>query len=268
MTCAVRPTLFDSHLHIIDPRFPLIPNQGYLPPPFTVEAYRARTAAFDLAGGAVVSGSFQGFDQTYLLEALDRLGPDFVGVTQLPATVSDQEVLALDAAGIRAVRFNLRRGGSERLDRLEDLSRRVYDLAGWHVELYVDSQDLPDLEPRLLNLPKLSIDHLGLSGAGLAALLRLVERGARVKATGFGRTDMDVRETLRVISAANPAALMFGTDLPSTRAPRPFEDADLALVLDTLGQELGNRVLLDNAVAFYRTRQAGITPRTEDSPTA
>ena len=35
-------------------------------------------------GGAVVSGSFQGFDQSYLLDALDQLGPSFVGVTQLP----------------------------------------------------------------------------------------------------------------------------------------------------------------------------------------
>src|SRR5579864_5054221 len=136
-----QPTFFDSHMHIIDPRFPLIPNQGYVPAPFTVADYRARTAAFDVAGGAVVSGSFQGFDQTYLVEALRRLGPTFVGVTQLPATVSDEEVLALDAAGVRAVRFNARRGGSESLEHLEDLGRRVHDLAGWHVELYVDSRD-------------------------------------------------------------------------------------------------------------------------------
>src|SRR6185437_7871320 len=258
MSSTIRPRLFDSHLHIIDPRFPLIPNQGYVPDPFTVAEYRARTAAFDVAGGTVVSGSFQGFDQTYLLEVLRRLGPAFVGVTLLPATVSDAEVLALDAAGVRAVRFNTRRGGSESLDHLEDLGHRVHDLAGWHIELYVDSGDLPDLEPRLLRLPKVSIDHLGLSRLGFATLLRLVERGVRVKATGFGRVDMDVPEALRAINAANPAALLFGTDLPSTRAPRPFEDADVSLILDTLGQELGNRVLLENGVAFYRPGQASI----------
>jgi len=42
--------VFDTHLHIVDPRFPLVPNQGYLPDPFTVADYRARFAA---AGGAV-----------------------------------------------------------------------------------------------------------------------------------------------------------------------------------------------------------------------
>jgi len=247
-----RYRFFDSHLHIIDPRFPLTPNQGYLPAPFTVADYRARTAAYDVVGGAVVSGSFQGFDQTYLLDALGRLGPGFVGVTQLPATVSDQEVLTLDAAGVRAVRWNVRRGGSESLDRLEELAWRVFDLAGWHVELYVDARDLVDLEARVLGLPRVSIDHLGLSRDGFAVLLRLAERGVRVKATGFGRGDLDVPLALRALYAANPEVLVFGTDLPSTRAPRPFADTDVALVLETLGERLGARVLCDNAVSFYR----------------
>ena len=77
-----------------------------------------------VVGGAVVSGSFQGFDQSYLLDALDQLGPSFVGVTQLPPSVTDEEVLALDAAGVRAVRFTLARGGS--LD--VELALRVYEL--------------------------------------------------------------------------------------------------------------------------------------------
>jgi hypothetical protein len=32
-------------------------------------------------------------------------------------------------------------------------------------ELYVDSRDLVELEPRLRALPRISIDHLGLSQA-------------------------------------------------------------------------------------------------------
>ena len=57
--------VFDAHLHIIDPRFPLVASQGYVPEPFTVEDYRTRTAGLGITGGAVVSGSFQGFDQSY-----------------------------------------------------------------------------------------------------------------------------------------------------------------------------------------------------------
>jgi predicted TIM-barrel fold metal-dependent hydrolase len=252
-----RPPVFDAHLHIVDPRFPLVANRGYVPEPFTVADYRARTRDLGVVGGAVVSGSFQAFDQGYLLDALRRLGPGFAGVTQLPADVGDAEVLALDAAGVRGVRFNLRRGGSAPAADVERLGRRVAALAGWHVELYVDARDLPALQPRLRGIPRLSVDHLGLSPEGLPALLALVERGARVKASGFGRGDLDVPAALRAIAAADPGALMFGTDLPSTRAPRPFGDADLALVLDTLGEELGRRAVHDNAAAFYGRTEAG-----------
>ena len=50
--------IFDSHFHVIDPRFPLTPNHGYLPDAFTVEEYKERTADLPIVGGAVVSGSF------------------------------------------------------------------------------------------------------------------------------------------------------------------------------------------------------------------
>jgi predicted TIM-barrel fold metal-dependent hydrolase len=128
----------------------------------------------------------------------------------------------------------------------------VYEVAGWHAELYVDSRDLPDLFETLAALPAVCIDHLGLSKAGFPTLLRLVERGARIKATGFGRVDFDVKEALCAICAANPGALLFGTDLPSTRAPRPYSDDDLLLVWDVLGEDLAKKILHDNAVAFYR----------------
>jgi len=175
-----RRRVFDSHFHIIDPRFPLTPNKGYLPQPFTVPDYLDRMAPLDLAGGAVVSASFQGSDQSYLLDALDRLGPRFVGVTQVPASVTDHDVMKLHANGVRAVRFNLYRGGSESVEQLGRLASRVHDLAGWHVELYADSKDLPHLEPRLAALPRIVIDHLGMTREGYPPLLRLVERGARV----------------------------------------------------------------------------------------
>lgn len=247
--------VFDCHFHIIDRRFPLVPNQGYLPEDFTSEDYLARTQNYNLAGGAVVSGSFQAFDQTYLLDALQKLGPRFVGVTQLPASVSDKEILELNKAGVRAVRFNLKRGGSETIENLESMARRVYELAGWHVELYVDAQELPGLYRTLTSLPAVSIDHLGLSKEGFTVLLKLVERGVHVKATGFGRVDFEVKSALKDIYAANPEALMFGTDLPSTRAIRPYADEDLLLVIETLGETSAEKVFYENAVEFYRPEE-------------
>ncbi len=248
--------VFDAHFHIIDPRHPLVPNQGYLPDEFTCADYLERMKPYDLAGGAIVSGSFQAFDQGYLLAALEKLGERFVGVTQLPAGVTDAELRRLDAAGVRALRFNLRRGGSEDVRELDRMARRVHELVGWHVELYVDSRELPALFGTLAALPALGIDHLGLSGEGLPTLVKLAERGVRVKATGFGRVDFDVPTALRTIDAANPHALMFGTDLPSTRAPRPYLDSDFTLLIDALGMEAARRALHLNALDFYRPRSS------------
>lgn len=244
--------IFDAHCHIIDPRFPLVANNGFVPAPFSTDDYLAAVAPLGVQGGAVVSGSFQAFDQRYLLAALERLGPQFVGVTQVPAEIGDTELLQLDAAGVRAVRFNLKRGGSEQADQLERMARRVHELAGWHVELYVDSRELGELHSLLVRLPAVSIDHLGLSREGLPQVLQLAEAGVRIKACGFGRVDFDVAAALRDIEAANPHALMFGSDLPSTRAPRPFAASDLELIDATLGSEAAERVLWRNAWAFYR----------------
>jgi predicted TIM-barrel fold metal-dependent hydrolase len=121
--------------------------------------------------------------------------------------------------------------------------------------LYIDARDLGELQATLLRLPAVSIDHLGLSAQGLPTLLKLAERGVRVKATGFGRVDFDVKSALRQIAAANPSSLMFGTDLPSTRAPRPYLDEDLLTLFDALGEDLARKALLDNALEFYRPKQ-------------
>jgi predicted TIM-barrel fold metal-dependent hydrolase len=128
----------------------------------------------------------------------------------------------------------------------------VFDLVGWHVELYVDARELHELQGTLLRLPAVSIDHLGLSKEGFPTLLRLAGKGIKVKATGFGRVDFPVGQALQAIHAANPQALMFGTDLPSTRAPRPFEASDISLLVDALGEEGAELALWMNAFSFYR----------------
>ena len=244
--------IFDSHLHIIDAKFPLVSNNGYVPEEFTVTNYCERMKNFHLLGGAVVSGSFQAFDQSYLISALQQLGPSFVGVTQLPSSVSDEQVFSLNAVGVRAVRFNLKRGGSADVNQLEGMARRLFDLVGWHVELYIDATALSELFPTLVALPAVSIDHLGLSRNGFSTLLSLAERGVRVKATGFGRTDFDVCAALKALYSANPDALMFGTDLPSTRAPRAYSDKDIDIISAAVDDQGLRKILYENALRFYR----------------
>ena len=245
-------SLFDAHFHIIDPRFPIVENNGYIPDPFTIHDYLARLYGIQPVGGAVVTGSFQAYDQTYLLDALKVLGPKYVGVIQLAPTVTENKLITLHQAGVRAVRINLMRGGKEQLQYLEKIAKSIFEIVGWHIELYIDSANLSDLYQILINLPAVCIEHLGLSKVGFSTLLKLAEHDIHIKASGFGRVNFDVVTALKEIYSINPNCLMFGTDLPSTRSPRPYHDNDIKLVTEAFESEAVNNILCMNALEFYK----------------
>jgi predicted TIM-barrel fold metal-dependent hydrolase len=248
--------LFDSHCHIIDHRFPIVANQGYTPPHFPLDDYMAQAKPLGVVAGAVVSGSFQANDQTYLMDLLPRLGPSWVGVTQIPNDYPDAEIAKLGKLGVRAVRFNVFRGRIDSVDDIVALATRAHSVAGWHSEIYADASALAPHVDKLSKLPQLSVDHLGMTEAGVPALLDLVAAGCKVKATGFGRAKLDVSKTLEAIAKKSPNALVFGTDIPSTRAARPFEAADIDLIERVLGRELAQKAFWDNPLALYRVKAA------------
>jgi predicted TIM-barrel fold metal-dependent hydrolase len=248
--------LFDSHCHIIDHRFPIVVNQGYTPPHFSLEDYLAQAKPLGVVAGAVVSGSFQAEDQTYLMDILPKLGPTWVGVTQIPNDYPDAEIARLGKLGVRAVRFNVFRGRIDSVDDIVALATRVHSVAGWHSEIYADAASLAPHVDKLSKLPQLCVDHLGMTEVGVPVLLDLVAAGCKVKASGFGRVKLDVPKTLEAIASKNPSALVFGTDIPSTRAARPFEAADIDLVERVLGRDLAQKAFWDNPLALYRVKVA------------
>lgn len=243
--------MFDAHFHIIDPTFPQIENQGYIPEPFTVAMYLETIKDYGFSGGAIVSGSFQGFDQSYLFSALAQLGEAYVGVVNLSHDATDAEIIRLYKNRIRGIRFNLYRGVSEEISSIVHFAKRAYALTGMHVELYLDGAQIEKNYAALAELPKFSIDHLGLTSNGFEALLKLVKQGAYVKATGFMRVDFDVLDSLRKIHDINPHALLFGTDLPGTRAARSFNIEDLLLIKNNFSREDQESILKKNALRFY-----------------
>ncbi len=248
--------LFDSHCHIIDHRFPIVANQGYTPPPFPLDAYLAEARPLGVVAGAIVSGSFQGFDQTYLMDVLPKLGPNWVGVTQIAADCPDAEIVRLNALGVRAARFNLFRGQIESVDDIVALASRMHAVAAWHAEIYADAAALKPHIDKLSKLPALSIDHLGMTEAGVPVLLALVAAGCKVKATGFGRLKLNVPRTLEAVAKVRPDALLFGTDIPSTRAERPFRAADIDMLEHVLGLDLARKAFWDTPAGFYRVTAA------------
>ncbi len=244
--------IFDAHFHIIDYEYPLVENNGYMPPEFKLEDYKSAVNSFEIVGGAIVSGSFQAFDQGYLKDALRRFGKDFFGVANIPVDMTADELETLNKHNIVAVRFNLKRGGSETIENLGYLSNKLHEKYGWHTELYIDSQHLPEIENALKQIKSFSIDHLGLSNSGLKSLYKWVEKGVKVKATGFGRLDFDPIEAMKRINDINPEALMFGTDLPSTRAKIPFSLSDVQKIAQHFDEDDQENIFYKNALKWYK----------------
>lgn len=249
--------IFDSHFHVIDPKFELVENNGFLPDHYTVEDYLAelRELGLEAIGGAVVSGSFQGFHQDYFADALNQLGENFVGVTQLPFDTTDEEIKKLHEVGIRGIRFNLFRGFDASLEEIKELSLRVYNLRGWKTEFYINlaetSQELKEL---IIELPASSIDHLGMTQVPFEELQDYVKKDIPIRLTGFGRISYSREEAadlIRKLYDANPMCLLFGTDLPSTRARYRFSKEDIALIKEVLTEDECEDVFYRNGYRWY-----------------
>lgn len=247
--------IFDAHFHIIDFNYPIVENNGYTPPEYTTNDYQNIMQQYEIVGGAIVSGSFQAFDQTYLQDSLDKLGNNFYGVANIPNNITNEELKYLSDKNVVAVRFNLKRGGSESIDYLEYLSNKLSEKYGWHTEFYLDSKDLKSLNSQLSKIKTFSIDHLGLSKDGLKELYQWVEKGIKIKATGFGRVDFDPIEVMKQLHKINPNALMFGTDLPSTRAKIPFSENDIIRIKDHFDENDQQKIFYQNALEWYANNQ-------------
>jgi predicted TIM-barrel fold metal-dependent hydrolase len=238
--------VFDAHFHIFAAAAPLPGHDGFIPDRFEVADYRARVAALGVTGGAVVAASTQGHDPAPLIEAAEALGEGFCVVARASPEQDEAALAWLAARRVRGLRYLLHRGDSWSLPALVEHAREAARF-GLHAELYADAATLAPHVQAIAALPAVVLDHLGLTEAGLPTTLALAARGVRVKATGFGRVALDVPRALERL-AAIPGCLMAGTDLPSTRARRPFADADLALLRSLAGED----ALSANARAFYR----------------
>ena len=105
---------------------------------------------------------------------------EFCGQPWIPAgSVGSQTILEV-FAGVRALRFNMFRSQIDSVDDLVALATRAHAVADWHAEIYADAAALAPYVDRLTRMAApLSIDHLGMTQAGLPALLDLVSGASK-----------------------------------------------------------------------------------------
>ncbi|KAH8670793.1 hypothetical protein BX600DRAFT_537109 [Xylariales sp. PMI_506] len=237
---------WDTHIHVFDPdAFPYGVPRSYTPKAAALAEYPfSATGATNIL---VVQATVQGRGSEPLLAALKedskpQACTSVRGLTTVNlTTVSDAELDALNAAGVRGVRMHeVKWGHGEDSDvgaiasNILDAARRIARL-GWVVDVFsdvrtwaaLDSVVRNELDPRV----KLVADHFGGAFPGdetsneFQKFLGLIRDGyVYVKLSGFERLyhghdkGIDTLEPIaKAIIGAGPERILYGSDWPHTQ---------------------------------------------------
>ena len=155
----------DAHCHVFGPgdEFPFAPERKYTP----CDACKAQLFALrdhlGFARNVVVQATCHGADNRAMVDALVAANGKARGVATIKRSISDAELQALHGAGVRGVRFNFvkRLVDFTPKDELLEIAGRIHQL-GWHVVIYFEAVDLPELWDFFTALPTtVVVDHMG-----------------------------------------------------------------------------------------------------------
>jgi D-galactarolactone isomerase len=264
------PDACDTHMHIYEDRFKLVPTAIFKPPHSPVADYLAMRKRLGIERTIVVQPSGYGADNTCTLEAMAALGASARGVVVVEAGVTDAELERLTKAGTRGIRYFMLPGGMLPWEGLETMAARVGNF-GWHVQLQLDGRLLPEREALLKRLNgTLVIDHNGkflepvpVDHPSFKCLLRLLENGRTwVKLSAPYETSKkgpplypDVGALAKALVKAAPERCVWASNWPHPSVPRAQcpDDADLLdLLLDWAPDEkTRDKILADNPAKLY-----------------
>jgi len=162
---AVPPGAVDSHCHVFGPEadFPFAPERKYTPVDAPKEQLFSLRDHLGFSRNVIVQATCHGSDNRALVDALEASNGMARGVAVVRPDISDEDLAALDKAGVRGVRFNFVKRLVDATPRevYREIAERVVRL-GWHIVVYFEAPDLEDLKPFLLSLPgTIVVDHMG-----------------------------------------------------------------------------------------------------------
>lgn len=264
------PGTTDTHMHVFEGRFPLVPTAVVKPPEAPVSDYLKVRERLGIARSVVVQPSGYGTDNACTLEAIAAMGDSARGIAVADESVTDAELKRLDAGGIRGLRFHMLPGGVIPWESVLPLARRIGPL-GWHAQVQLDGRTLPERVALLKSLPcTLVIDHTGkflepvaTDDPAFRLLLELVGAGrtyiklsAPYETSKVGRPGFDdVGALAKALVRAAPERMLWATNWPHLgQAPERYgNEADLLdLLLDWAPDAaVRQRILVDNPAELY-----------------
>jgi 2-pyrone-4,6-dicarboxylate lactonase len=275
------PGSVDAHCHVFGPgaQFPYAPERKYTP----CDASKAQLFALrDHLGfdkNVIVQATCHGADNRALVDALMSSNRKARGVATVKRAVTDRELEEMNAAGVRGVRFNFvkRLVDFTPKDELMEIAARIAPL-GWHVVIYFEAVDLPELWDFFTKLPTtVVVDHMGrpevtkpVDGPQFQLFLKFMREHPNVWSKvscperlsvggpraldGERNAYRDVVPFARQVVETFPDRVLWGTDWPHPNLKDHMPDD--GLLVDFIPHiavtpELRQKLLVDNPTRLY-----------------
>jgi len=264
----------DAHCHVFGPadRFPYAPTRKYTPGDASKEQLFALRDYLGFERNVIVQATCHGNDNRALVDALRNCGGRARGVASVGRHVTDAELAELQQAGVRGVRFNFVKRLVDFTPRevLTEIAQRIAPM-GWHVVVYFEAADLPDLWAFFTSLPTIVVvDHMGrpdvsqpVDGPQFGRFVRLLEEHAniwtkvscpeRLSISGPPAYD-DVVPFARRLVETFPDRVLWGTDWPhpNMKSHMP-DDGKLVDFIPRIAStpQLQRALLVDNPLRLY-----------------
>jgi len=275
------PGAVDAHCHVFGPaeEFPYAPERKYTPCDASKTELYALRDHLGLSRNVVVQATCHGSDNRAMLDACRASSGRARGVATIRPDVTDRELRDLHDAGVRGARFNFvkRLVDFTPKDELFGIARRIREL-GWHVVVYFEARDLPELWDFFIALPTtVVVDHMGrpdvtksVDGPEFASFLRLLREHEnvwskvscpeRLSVIGPPAVDgerspyRDVVPFARRVIESFPERVLWGTDWPHPNLGNHMPDDGLLVdfvphIAATV--ELQKKLLVTNPMRLY-----------------
>ncbi len=280
-TFRLPPGSVDAHCHVFGPgeQFPYAPERKYTPCDASWAQLKSLRDHLGFERNVIVQATCHGADNRALLDALQQSEGKARGVVTLRRDVTDEQLQSMHEAGVRGVRFNFvkRLVDFTPKDELMEIAARIAPL-GWHVVIYFEAQDLPELWDFFTALPTtVVVDHMGrpdvsqpVDGPQFGLFLKFMHEHANVWSKvscperlsvagppaldGERQAYRDVVPFARRIVETFPDRVLWGTDWPHPNLKDHMPDD--GLLVDFIPHiattaELQRKLLVDNPMRLY-----------------
>ncbi len=277
----VPPGSVDAHCHVFGPgnEFPFAPERKYTPCDASKQQLYALRDHLGFSRNVVVQATCHGADNRAMVDAVQSSNGRARGIATARRDFTDQQFRELHDAGVRGVRFNFvkRLVDFTPKDELNEIAGRIHKL-GWHVVIYFEAQDLPELWDFFTGLPTtVVVDHMGrpdvtkpVDGPEFELFVKFMRDNGnvwskvscpeRLSVAGPPALDgernayRDVQPFARRIVETFPDRVLWGTDWPHPNLKNHMPDD--GLLVDFIPHvaptaELQRKLLVDNPMRLY-----------------